>query len=98
MPAKLDRSDLVIEHLLKALKINSKSEAEHFYRQTLLVNPKNIRVLQELGAFQMRKGQFQGAFDFYKKALELDPNNAKSLSDIGEAQRKLGYYWRLSRL
>lgn len=108
MYAETDEPQKAIAHLLKAAKIDSKSEAasfnlavaymvkgqyenaERFFKQSLLINPVNLKAVIELAGLEMRKGAYQAGAQYYQKAIELDPNDSTVLKDFGDAQRRLG--------
>ena len=63
-------------------------------RSILRDDPKNLKVLIQLGNLYFDTGQFDQAIENYSKALEIDPKNADVRTDLGIMYRKKGEYDR----
>ena len=57
-------------------------------------DPKNLKVLIQLGNLYFDAEQFNQAIENYSKALEIDPKNADVRTDMGIMYRKKGEYDR----
>jgi cytochrome c-type biogenesis protein CcmH/NrfG len=59
-------------------------------RSILRDDPKNLKVLIQLGNLYFDTGQFDQAIENYSKALEIYPKNADVRTDLGIMYRKKG--------
>ncbi len=63
-------------------------------RSILKDDPKNLKVLIQLGNLYFDGDQFNPAIEMYSRALEIDPKNADVRTDMGIMYRKKGDYDR----
>jgi Tfp pilus assembly protein PilF len=76
MHAEIDEPEKAIAHLLKAIKIDRKSEAASF----------------NLAVAYMAKGQHENAERFFKQALLINPVNLKAVIELAGLEMRKGAY------
>jgi Tfp pilus assembly protein PilF len=76
MHAEIDELEKAIAHLLKAIKIDRKSEAAPF----------------NLVVAYMAKGQHENAERFFKQALLINPVNLKAVIELAGLEMRKGAY------
>ncbi len=90
--ARIDENDVGVHAQLgRIYKAKGRlTEAQHWYRQALYVNPFDVEVHDALGEVSMRIGDTRSAFREYKMLTELEPGNGKFLEKAAFAAHKLG--------
>jgi Tfp pilus assembly protein PilF len=56
--------------------------AERFFRQVLVINPKNIKSIQELAVIEGRKNNLAASVTYYEKVIQLSPGEADIYNDF----------------
>jgi Tfp pilus assembly protein PilF len=71
-------------------KAGNLPEAEHLYRQILLVDPQNFNALHLLGVLAYQTGQHEVAVERIRQALRVYPDFPEAHNSLGAALRELG--------
>jgi len=61
-----------------------------FYNKTLFYNPRNRRMLNNLGEHYFERGRYDEAIATLQKALEISPNYASAYNNLGAVYVKTG--------
>ncbi|HEK86557.1 MAG: tetratricopeptide repeat protein [Candidatus Saccharicenans sp.] len=92
---KLDgRTEKAVTELLEAaqmkLSVGQIDEAEKLLKETIKLNPENIRANLKLAQVLRLKGQAEKAMEIASKMLERDPNNIEGLTFLGNVYYEEG--------
>lgn len=82
-------------HLSEATKIardnGNYTGAISLLKQALQLDPKNPKVITNMGGIEADAGNYTGALFYFKKAFSLDPRNQGALYELGEVAKAMGY-------
>jgi predicted TPR repeat methyltransferase len=79
--------------LQQALRLHQQGrfdEAEHLYRQVLILEPRQFDALHLLGVIERQRGHAQQAVALIEAALQVDPSQARAHCNLGAALQDLG--------
>lgn len=65
-------------------------QAEHFYRQALAIDPRQVDALHMLGLLAYQLGHHAAACEFISQALQVKPDFAEAHSNLGTVLQQLG--------
>jgi protein O-GlcNAc transferase len=82
----------LLDRARQAQQANRPREAEQFYRQAILLKPKNIDAIQALGALLLQSGQPAAALVEFARAAEIDPDSPASANNLGIAFQACGQF------
>lgn len=63
--------------------------AERFFRRVLMINPGNLKSIQELASIESRKGNLDAAISYYEKAIQISPEDADIYIDLALVKKRL---------
>lgn len=62
--------------------------AERFFRRTLVINPNNLKSIQELVAIESRKNNLDASVVYYEKAMQLSPGDGDIYNDFALIKKR----------
>ncbi len=84
----------IFERASQALSAGQYADAEHGFERVLVIDPRNIPALGNLGVIYARTHRFARAMETYQQALKLDPENEPLTLNAGLAYLKQEDYAR----
>ena len=67
-------------------------EAEQLYRQALVLKPRNVDVITELGALLFQSGQTAAALAEFRRAVEIEPDSLPASNNLGLVLQTSGQF------
>ena len=62
--------------------------AERFFRRVLMINPKNLKSIQELAVIEGRKNNLEASANYYEKAIQISPADADIYNDLALVKKR----------
>lgn len=62
------------------------------YKKDLESNPKNVKLLNNLGKLYEQENNYDKAFDYYSKAIQIQPDDSRGALNSANLHSKLGNY------
>lgn len=77
-----DQQEVNLSKGIQLYGLGKFNEAEQEYRRTLLINPGNAVILNNLGLSLKALGRFEEAESSYQKALEINPELVEAINNL----------------
>ena len=89
MPNKTLTADEIFILAIQNHKQNNFQLAKKLYKQTLILKPKHIDALNNLGILHNQLKEHRKAIKFYEKVIQIQPNIASTYNNLGNTLNEL---------